>query len=332
MQMKTTILLTAVMAAGLPLSSAQAGSLETHNNPVNNGDIFVQALDPDRSDWDGISKYQADVDPVLPVLSHGQISIAHDDTRIFFRMEMDNYDELDPNQSFFGVHHKIMIDLDQDRSTGWIGDDGDELTDTGFFAIGADIMIEGQAVWQYGNFTNPNGPGQNRELWTWGQIVPWGGVLYDDSPPSDIEIELLRSDLSDDLTFDFIPLTTDTTFDFQDVYPSTGVFDPLTQTEGDYFTYDINFVDNGIDGDLDGDGFVGINDLNIVLAAWNQNVPPANPLADPSGDGFVGIDDLNTVLGNWNAGTPPAGGAAVPEPASLALLGLGGAAMLRRRA
>jgi len=36
------------------------------------------------------------------------------------------------------------------------------------------------------------------------------------------------------------------------------------------------------------------------------------------------------VLGNWNAGTPPAG-AAVPEPATLALLGLGGLAALRRR-
>ncbi len=59
-------------------------------------------------------------------------------------------------------------------------------------------------------------------------------------------------------------------------------------------------------GDLDGDGFVGINDLNIVLGNWNLNVPPADPLADPSGDGFVGIEDLNTVLGNWNAGTPPA--------------------------
>ena len=87
----------------------------------------------------------------------------------------------------------------------------------------------------------------------------------------------------------------------------------------------------GLVGDLDGDGFVGINDLNIVLANWNQNVPPANPLADPSGDGFVGIDDLNAVLGNWNAGTPPNAGANVPEPASIALLSVGALATLKRR-
>jgi PEP-CTERM motif len=86
-----------------------------------------------------------------------------------------------------------------------------------------------------------------------------------------------------------------------------------------------------LEGDLDGDGFVGINDLNLVLSNWNLNVPPGDPLADPSGDGFVGIEDLNTVLGNWNAGTPPAAGAAVPEPASLALLTIGGLTALGRR-
>ncbi len=76
-------------------------------------------------------------------------------------------------------------------------------------------------------------------------------------------------------------------------------------------------------GDLNGDGFVGIDDLNIVLGNWNQSVTSANSLAgDLSGDGFVGIDDLNAVLGNWNTGSPPPSGnqASIPEPGTLAVL------------
>jgi hypothetical protein len=83
-------------------------------------------------------------------------------------------------------------------------------------------------------------------------------------------------------------------------------------------------------GDLDGDGFVGITDLNIILAAWNESVPPGDPLADPSGDGFVGIEDLGTVLGNWNAGTPPTG-SPVPEPGSFVVMGVAVLSALRRR-
>jgi len=88
-----------------------------------------------------------------------------------------------------------------------------------------------------------------------------------------------------------------------------------TDPFGTVFTSDLVYFTGApdIDGDLDGNGFVGIDDLNIVLAEWNDFVPPADPRADPSGDNFVGIDDLNTVLGNWNAGTPP-NSAAVPEP------------------
>jgi len=76
-------------------------------------------------------------------------------------------------------------------------------------------------------------------------------------------------------------------------------------------------------GDINGDGFVGLTDINFVLANWNQNVTPGDEtLGELTNDGFVGIDDLNIILSNWNAGTPPppaAVSAIVPEPASLAL-------------
>jgi hypothetical protein len=87
-----------------------------------------------------------------------------------------------------------------------------------------------------------------------------------------------------------------------------------------------------LQGDLNNDGFVGIEDLNIVLGAWNQNVTPGDWFSgDPSGDGFVGIEDLNAVLGNWNAGTPPTDSNAVPEPASVLLLAAVAPALTRRR-
>lgn len=88
---------------------------------------------------------------------------------------------------------------------------------------------------------------------------------------------------------------------------------------------------NTIVGDLDGNGFVGIEDLNIVLSTWNQNIPPADPAADPSGDGFVGIEDLNIVLANWNDGTPPNARANIPEPTSAALLCVIASVIFRRR-
>ena len=90
----------------------------------------------------------------------------------------------------------------------------------------------------------------------------------------------------------------------------------------------------GLLGDLDGDGFVGINDLNIVLASWNTFVTPGVwLLGDPSGDGFIGITDLNVVLGNWNAGTPPLVEAinAIPEPGVLGMMAMGVFGLVRRR-
>ena len=96
-----------------------------------------------------------------------------------------------------------------------------------------------------------------------------------------------------------------------------------------HLAYDpIITITPGLPGDLDGDGFVGLNDLDILLTHWNQNVAIGSE-ADPSLDGFVGLDDLDLVLENWNTGTPPAN-TVIPEPSTLALLALGVLAAARR--
>ena len=115
------------------------------------------------------------------------------------------------------------------------------------------------------------------------------------------------------------------TYDFEGLPVISYVKDGLI-----HVAYDpIITITPGLIGDLNQDGFVGIDDLNLILSQWNDNVTP-NSQADPSGDGFVGIDDLSLLLEHWNTGTPPAEGAAVPEPATLAMLGLGGTAIFRR--
>jgi len=77
-------------------------------------------------------------------------------------------------------------------------------------------------------------------------------------------------------------------------------------------------------------GFSALDQPNETPGITNV-LPPEIP-GDINGDGFVGLDDLDIILNNWNSGTPPGVGTpTIPEPASLALLGLGGLALLRRR-
>jgi hypothetical protein len=115
----------------------------------------------------------------------------------------------------------------------------------------------------------------------------------------------------------------------------TGTFDAVNLPPMLRIEYRLNTVTliPGLPGDLNGDGFVGIEDLYIVLGNWNQNQTPGVwSGGDPSGDGFVGIADLNTVLSNWNNGTPPLELIAnIPEPGAGAVLVLCGYGLLRRR-
>ena len=97
------------------------------------------------------------------------------------------------------------------------------------------------------------------------------------------------------------------------------------------FTGEIVIEQPGIPGDLNGDGYVGSADLDIVRANWGQTVEVGCLLCgDPSEDGMVGSADLDIVRANWGA---TSAATAIPEPTSCVLLLASGIAglLLRRR-
>ncbi len=116
------------------------------------------------------------------------------------------------------------------------------------------------------------------------------------------------------------------------IYSPGGDSAAITRSDGTFTINGTTYGEDYLPGDLDSDGFVGLNDLDLLLAHWNQSVPHGELLqADPTGDGFVGLDDLDLVLGNWNTGTPPGSQASIPEPGSMICLILTGMGCLGRR-
>ncbi len=118
------------------------------------------------------------------------------------------------------------------------------------------------------------------------------------------------------------------------------LFDYLGGVWGDFANYDLPDLGAGlawdvsavpttgvlsvtlqpITGDLDGDGFVGGADLDIVRANWGNSVPAGDlAMGDPSGDGAVNSDDLDIIRANWGLSTATV----VPEPGVLLLLAIG---------
>lgn len=103
------------------------------------------------------------------------------------------------------------------------------------------------------------------------------------------------------------------------------------QLELVYFSTDILTPKNR--GDVNEDGFVGADDLVTILTYWGQSgvtwskgdIIPYNDGID-TGDDFVGADDYVEVLTFW--GTSYDTGEPIPEPATLALIILGGALAL----
>lgn len=77
---------------------------------------------------------------------------------------------------------------------------------------------------------------------------------------------------------------------------------------------------NTLHGDLNNDGFVGAEDIDIILSNWGDSVTSGDlSLGDADHSASVGQGDLDIVLLHWGEGTPP--DVNIPEPASVLSLG-----------
>ncbi len=80
---------------------------------------------------------------------------------------------------------------------------------------------------------------------------------------------------------------------------------------------------------VDGQTYYETVSLDATGATLEITLPIGALPGDLNGDGFVGLDDLDIILNNWNNGTPPV--AVIPEPAGIALLSSTGLLHLSRR-
>ncbi len=149
------------------------------------------------------------------------------------------------------------------------------------------------------------------------------------------------------LTFvdDFEPAESDT-FTVLTAASISGNFTAVTGDRFDGYTPwvarvvgDTVVVQAATAGDADGDGEVGVSDLNILAGNWKQAGSDWS-LADFNADDLIDEFDLAAMAANWSAnqtGVGPTFAEAVaavqfvPEPGSLAMLLGGGVLLIRRR-
>ncbi|WP_197524736.1 spherulation-specific family 4 protein [Botrimarina hoheduenensis] len=254
------------------------GSLEQLSNPVAEGAIMI---DSSRSDWSGLSAYSPDVDDTTSSsLDIVEVTLANDPDELFVRLTLDG------STTPLGNGHRLLIDVDGQRGTGYLG--GSEQ-----FALGADYLILSDRLFAFQGLT--------QDVFSWSFLAD---LSTDDSTPSDIEWAILLSDLGSPDVLNFFVETTSSAGN--DYLPSRAV-DGLA---GGFYRYKIGTPP--VAGDYDGDGDVDTDDYEV----WKANFGGPNLAADGNDDGVIDAADYTV----WRDAAMLAGGATIPEPSLGSLL------------
>ena len=84
-------------------------------------------------------------------------------------------------------------------------------------------------------------------------------------------------------------------------------------------------------GDANNDGVVDLLDFDVLAQNFGANTGNGAADGDFNGDGVVDLLDFDVLAQNFGATSPATLPGAIPEPASLAVLGSAGLGLLRRR-
>ncbi|MEM6749730.1 MAG: choice-of-anchor tandem repeat NxxGxxAF-containing protein [Planctomycetota bacterium] len=84
-------------------------------------------------------------------------------------------------------------------------------------------------------------------------------------------------------------------------------------------------------GDGNGDGVIDLLDFDILAQNFGQATAGGASAGDFNGDGVVDLLDFDVLAQNFGSSSPATLPGVAPEPASVALLGLAGPLLLRRR-
>ena len=130
------------------------------------------------------------------------------------------------------------------------------------------------------------------------------------------------------IIFNFVPTSSTINLVLSDEPATAG-----TALYWDFVELEEAYLADLLPGDATGDGWVGGDDLTVILTNWGLS-GRTRQQGDLTGEGFVGGDDYTEVLTYWGTGTPPEPlSTTMPEPAALALLAIAGflSMSIRRR-